>query len=100
MIKTNFLTITAAEQESIAARAIVGREREIYSYESNIEHYEKTLAAGGLSPAFEQRLKDLLVTENAERDKTVAIYKIALTQIAPGRLVAALASAKDTLPPL
>jgi hypothetical protein len=98
MEKTQFLSITTDDHESVVARAIVAREREIFSYELNIDNYEKMLAAGGLSPDFERHLNVLLVTENIERAKAVAVYESLKLQLPADRLGAAVAAAKTALP--
>lgn len=98
MEKTQFLSITSDDHEAVIARAIVAREREIFSYEFNIGNYETMLAAGGISPEFEKQLRDLLVTENAERAKAVAVYESLKSQLSPDKLGAAVAAAKTALP--
>lgn len=97
MEKTVFLSITAADMENSIAKAIIGREREIYSYELNIENYELTLTQENIEPGFRKRLNELLVTENAERAKSLLIYEALKMQITPENLQAAVDAAKLTM---
>lgn len=97
MEKTVFLSITQADKNEMIAKAIIGREQEIFSYELNIENYERTLANPDLDPGFRKRLSDLLITENGERAKSLAIYESLKAAIPPADLDAAVAAAKLAL---
>ena len=93
MEKTAFLSITQADKNSMIAKAIVSRELEIFSYELNIENYERALLNPAIDPNFRKRLIDLLVTENVELKKSIAIYESLKVAIPPADLQAAVSAA-------
>jgi len=109
----DFLTISDSDKKLNLARALVGREQEIHSYDINIGNYEAMLlglptgewpnliASYKNTPIelvpedlhqsvtdyqFRDRLKALLATEKLERSKSVRIYEAIRTQIPSGEL--------------
>ena len=104
----DFLTISDNDKKINLARALVGREQEIHSYDINIGNYEVMLTSlpTGEWPdlvasykntpidlvptdlqqsvsdySFRDRLKSLLATENFERSKSVRVYEAIKSQI-------------------
>ena len=104
----DFLTISDNDKKLNLARALVGRESEIHSYDINIGNYEAmllTLPTGDwpdliasykntpieLVPedlhqnvtdySFRDRVKSLLATEKLERSKSVRVYEALKSQI-------------------
>lgn len=104
----DFLTISDNDRKLSLARALVGREQEIHSYDINIGNYEAillTLPTGDwpdlisayrntpieMVPedlhqlvtdySFRDRVKALLATEKLERSKSVRVYEAIKAQI-------------------
>jgi len=100
MEKTVFLSITNAEKEAHIAAAIIGRENEIFSYEINIENYERILSNPDTPPGTRARLNALVVSEYAERQISLDVYGALKALIAPGALAAAVATAKAKIAPV
>jgi hypothetical protein len=98
MEKTVFLSITDAEKKSEIARNIIGREREIFSYEMNIENFENILAQPDVSQEFRKLLTDRLKTENAEREKSLQVYRALKVLVPAAELPALIATEKAKLP--
>lgn len=103
-----FYTINDKTKKLNLVAALIGREQEIHSYDINIANYETMLAslpkdewpvlieayknqAPETVPAdlqqlvsdysFRDRLRDLLATENLERNKAVRIYEAVVAQL-------------------
>lgn len=109
----DFLTINDSDRKLNLARALVGREQEIHSYDVNIGNYETMLLAlpTGDWPnliasykntpielvpedlhqdvtdyQFRDRIKGLLATEKLERSKSVRVYEALKAQIPANEL--------------
>lgn len=91
---TAFLSITVAEQQDAVATQIVMREREILSYETNIANYEAMLKAPTISADFAKRLKELLITENRELEKSKLLYETMKASLPVAQLTALVTAAK------
>jgi len=114
----DFLSINDSDKKLNLARALVGREQEIHSYDINIGNYEAmltTLPTGDwpdliasykgvsidLVPEdlqqnvtdyqFRDRVKALLATEKLERSKSVRVYEALKAQIPSGELAGLVA---------
>ena len=119
-----FYTITQNDVTETIADAVVGREREIFSYDINITNYElmlTTLPVGNWPSNLEQyqrspldqvpdeldqevsdyqyrdRIKSLLKTERLERSKAVRIYEALLSQIPEADRATVIAAAQARL---
>lgn len=98
MEKTIFLSITEAEKKLAIAKGVLAREQELFSYELNIENYEAILAQPDVSPEFRKRVSELLKTENAEREKSLQLYRALKTLIPVAELGALVTAEKAKLP--
>ena len=103
-----FYTINNNDKKLNLTRALIGREQEIHSYDTNIANYETMIAAlpTGEWPdliasykstpienvpsdlqqdvsnySFRDRLRALLATERLERSKSVLIYEAIVAQL-------------------
>lgn len=91
---TAFVSITQAEKDEQAAAAVVLREREIFSYETNITLYTNMLKSPTISAEYAQRLKELLVTENRELEKSKLIYETTKAMLPPATMTQLITAAK------
>lgn len=109
----DFLTINDSDKKLNLARALVGREQEIHSYDINIGNYEAMLTTLPTSEwpdliasykgtpieivpedlhqlvtdySFRDRVKALLATEKLERSKSVRVYEALRAQIPEAEL--------------
>lgn len=113
-------TINDSNKKEAVANAVVHREREIFSYDLNITNYEAMLAAlpQGEWPAdlvqykhstldqvpdhldasvselqYRDRIRYLIKTERAERNKSWHVYQALLAQIPEAERASAIAAA-------
>lgn len=120
----NYRTITTADLEIVIADNIVHREREVFSYDINITNYEALLASlpqeewpehlvqyKGLTADkipdeyddicnqlnYRDRIRGLLKTERAERDKSQRVLDVLVAQIPENKREAALQAAIQRL---
>lgn len=119
---TDFYTINTEAKYAAIADAIVGREREIFSYELNISNYEAMLAAlpdtewpenlvqyknvtldrvpdeldeQVNSYQYRDRLRFLVKTEKLERSKSVRVYEALISQLPADQRDALIAAAHE-----
>lgn len=119
---TDFYTINTEAKYAAIADAIVGREREIFSYELNISNYEAMLAAlpdtewpenlvqyknvtldrvpdeldeQVNSYQYRDRLRFLVKTEKLERSKSVRVYEALISQLPEDQRDALIAAAHE-----
>lgn len=120
----NYKTISQSDHQAIIADNIVHREREVFAYDMNITNYDALLAAlpqdewpehlvqyKGLTADkipdeyddicnqlnYRDRIRGLVKTERAEREKSQRVLDVLLQQIPENELEAALQAAMQRL---
>lgn len=89
-----YTTLTKHEQHRMIVDHYCGTEAAIHSHTLNVDRYERMLAAGGMSPEFTQRIRDLLISERRALAENTAIAEATKTQLPEPHIVRAILAAR------
>lgn len=77
---TTYKLLSQEERDEIIANTLKAQERDIFTYQLNIDRYSALLEDENLDPEYKAKLETLLESENREKNRTESIYTATLAQ--------------------